>query len=138
MPCIIITGPKIGEVEKKRVLTDRMAQMAAVNYNVPKDEVGVFIVELPNENVAPGGVLVSDHDPRQDKELLTHAHMVFAEVEGPPMNDENNDKKRAVVKEVTEAVTDAYSISSPRHLTIRITENPGNIIGNGGVLLIDR
>ncbi len=137
MPCVRIYGPEIS-TDKKRVIANTLADMAAEVFNVPKDEVGIFLLEMPLDSIAPGGVLLSDHDTREDKELLNHAHMVFALVEGPPMKDESNDLKRKIIEIVTDSVMEAYGLSSKRHLTVRINDYPGNSIGNGGILLIDR
>lgn len=56
-------------------------------------------------------------------------------IEGPIMND--IEKKRVLVKEVTEAVEKAYSI--PReHIVVTIKELPPENVGVGGVLIADR
>ena len=53
-------------------------------------------------------------------------------VEGPPISV---DKKRVLVKKITEIVSEIYGI---KHITVLIKENPPENVGINGELLIDR
>jgi len=53
-------------------------------------------------------------------------------VEGPPISV---DKKRVLVKKITEIVSEIYGI---KHVTVIIKENPAENVGINGELLIDR
>ncbi|MCD6114058.1 MAG: tautomerase family protein [Thermoprotei archaeon] len=53
-------------------------------------------------------------------------------VEGPPISV---DKKRMLVKKITEIVSEIYGI---KHVTVIVKENPPENVGINGELLIDR
>ncbi|OYT55463.1 MAG: 4-oxalocrotonate tautomerase [Desulfurococcales archaeon ex4484_217_2] len=53
-------------------------------------------------------------------------------VEGPPISV---DKKRVLVKKITEIVSEIYGI---KHVTVIVKENPPENVGINGELLIDR
>ena len=53
-------------------------------------------------------------------------------VEGPPISVE---KKRELVKKLTEAASEIYGI---KHITVLIKENPPENVGVNGELLLDR
>jgi 4-oxalocrotonate tautomerase len=56
-------------------------------------------------------------------------------IDGPVMTD--LDKKRALVKEMTDAAEKAYGINR-QAFVVMIRENPPENVGVGGQLLVDR
>jgi len=56
-------------------------------------------------------------------------------IAGPPIKD--LDKKRELVKELTDAATKCYGIP-PQAISIVINENPPENVGVGGVLVVDK
>ena len=56
-------------------------------------------------------------------------------VEGPPIKD--IDKKRKLVKGLTESASEAYGLSKDK-IVVLIKENPPENVGIGGQLLIDK
>ncbi len=59
MPVITIEGPALS-LEKKEKLAKEITQLASDIMNIPKDAYVVFIKENPYENMAQGGVLISE------------------------------------------------------------------------------
>lgn len=59
MPVITIEGPVLS-LEKKEKLAKEITQLASDIMNIPKDAYVVFIKENPYENMAQGGVLISE------------------------------------------------------------------------------
>jgi len=55
--------------------------------------------------------------------------------EGPPVED--LDRKRELVRRVTEAAADYYRLPA-NIITVVLKENPPENVGTGGVLLVDR
>jgi 4-oxalocrotonate tautomerase len=60
MPIIIINGPPIYEIEKKRILVRDLTQAAVQTYELPKEKIQILIKENQPENVGTGGELLSD------------------------------------------------------------------------------
>ena len=60
MPSANIEGPKIADVEKKRVLVRDITDALEKAYNLPRKVYVVLIKENPPENVGVGGELVID------------------------------------------------------------------------------
>jgi 4-oxalocrotonate tautomerase len=61
--------------------------------------------------------------------------MPNAYIDGPKI--ENVEIKRALVKEVTDAMEKAYKFPRQAYV-VTITENPPENVGVGGVLILDR
>ena len=59
MPVITIEGPVLS-LEQKEKLAKEITQLASDIMNIPKDVYVVFIKENPYENMAQGGVLISE------------------------------------------------------------------------------
>lgn len=59
MPTIIIEGPSIG-TDKKRKLVSSLTSVVSDIYEWPYERIIVGIHENPDENIARGGVLLSD------------------------------------------------------------------------------
>jgi len=59
MPVITIEGPKLS-LEKKEKLAKDITQLASDIMSIPKEAYVVFIKENPYENMAQGGVLISE------------------------------------------------------------------------------
>lgn len=57
------------------------------------------------------------------------------EIDGPPLKD--LDKKRKMVKEITDAAEKAYGISREAFVVV-IKENPGENVAVGGELISDK
>jgi len=64
MPVITIEGPVLS-VEKKEKLAREFTQLASDIMEIPKDVFVVFIKENPYENMAQGGVLISEKIKKQ-------------------------------------------------------------------------
>lgn len=60
MPIITIEGPPIVEPALRRVLVQELTLAAAKAYNLPAEKMIVLIRENRPEQVAVGGVLLSD------------------------------------------------------------------------------
>jgi 4-oxalocrotonate tautomerase len=60
MPNITLEGPPITDLNKKRVLAEQLTTAAAQAYGLPPATIVVTIKENSPENVAVGGVLISD------------------------------------------------------------------------------
>jgi 4-oxalocrotonate tautomerase len=59
MPVITIEGPVLS-LEKKEKLAKEISQLASDIMNIPLDAYVVFIKENPYENMAQGGILISE------------------------------------------------------------------------------
>ncbi|MFC1995456.1 4-oxalocrotonate tautomerase DmpI [Chloroflexota bacterium] len=59
MPSIVVGGPKC-DVDQKRKLAEKLTDVAAEIYRLPKEAITVVIQESPPENVGIGGVLLVD------------------------------------------------------------------------------
>ena len=65
MPTIIIEGPPI-PFDKKRKLVSSLTRAVSDIYEWPYDRLIVIIHENPDENVARGGILLSDKHDKDD------------------------------------------------------------------------
>jgi 4-oxalocrotonate tautomerase len=59
MPLVIIEGPPL-TIEKKRVVVSSITDIISEIYEWPAERIIVIIHENPDENVASGGILLSD------------------------------------------------------------------------------
>lgn len=62
MPAIIIEGPAIKDMDRKRELVKDMTDAATKVYGLPKQTIVVLIKENSPENVGVGGRLVIDRE----------------------------------------------------------------------------
>ena len=60
MPNIIVEGPVIKDVDKKRILVRELTEAATEAYALPKEAIIVLIKENSPENVGVGGKLIID------------------------------------------------------------------------------
>ena len=60
MPNIIVEGPVIKDVDKKRILVQELTEAATKAYALPKEAIIVLIKENSPENVGVGGKLIID------------------------------------------------------------------------------
>jgi len=60
MPNIIVEGPIIRDVDKKRILVQELTEAATKAYALPKEAIVVLIKENSPENVGVGGKLIID------------------------------------------------------------------------------
>lgn len=60
MPNVTIEGPKLGEVELKRVLVKEITDALEKAYKMPREVFIVLIKENSLENVGVGGKLIVD------------------------------------------------------------------------------
>ncbi len=60
MPNIVVEGPVIKELEKKRTLVREITEVAKKVYGLPGETITVVIKENPPEKVALGGELIID------------------------------------------------------------------------------
>jgi 4-oxalocrotonate tautomerase len=60
MPTIIVEGPPLGDLEKKRKLVAEMSASASAAYGLPLDAMVVLLKESQPENVGVGGRLLVD------------------------------------------------------------------------------
>ncbi len=60
MPMIVIDGPPIADLDRKRELVRGMTEAAARAYGLPEQAMIVMIRENPPENVGIGGKLLAD------------------------------------------------------------------------------
>ncbi len=61
MPVIYVYGFE-RPMEKKREIVKSITEATCAAYDVPPETVTVYLFDVPKENAAPGGVLVSDVD----------------------------------------------------------------------------
>lgn len=64
MPTVIIEGPPIKELDKKRKLAKDITEVAANAYGLPDKAIVVLIKENAPENVSVGGQLITDRRQR--------------------------------------------------------------------------
>lgn len=62
MPTINVEGPLIEDMDKKRVLVQKITDAAARAYGLPKEVMIVLIKENPPQNVGVGGKLIADRE----------------------------------------------------------------------------
>ncbi len=62
MPTIIIEGPPLGDIEKKRKLVAETSAAASTAYGIPVEAMVVIIRENPPGNVGVGGHLLVDRE----------------------------------------------------------------------------
>jgi len=60
MPLIMVDGPKIKQVEKKRQLVEKLTDVAVEIYGIDREHIIVLIRENSPENVGSGGQLIAD------------------------------------------------------------------------------
>jgi len=60
MPTIIVEGPPLGDIEKKRKLVAEMSASASAAYGIPAEAMVVIIRENAPGNVGVGGRLLVD------------------------------------------------------------------------------
>ena len=60
MPTIILEGPKVEDLDKKRKLISACADAAAEYFGIPKSYIGMVIHENTFDNQGSGGAMVSD------------------------------------------------------------------------------
>ena len=60
MPLITVEGPKIPEIERKRLLVERLSDAAVEVYGIDREHIIVLIRENLPENVGVGGELIAD------------------------------------------------------------------------------
>lgn len=60
MPNITLDGPKIADMDKKRVLVQAITEAASHAYGLPRETIVVVLKENLPENVAVGGLLIAD------------------------------------------------------------------------------
>lgn len=60
MPTIVLDGPKISDLDKKRTVVREITAAASTAYGLPEETIVVVIKENPPDNVGVGGVLVAD------------------------------------------------------------------------------
>lgn len=60
MPTVVIDGPPICDMDKKRLLVKELSEAAAKAYGLPVDVMVVLIRENTPDNVGTGGVLLFD------------------------------------------------------------------------------
>lgn len=60
MPIISVEGPKVADVEKKRLFARELSEVAARYYDMPAEKIILLIKENEPENVAVGGELIAD------------------------------------------------------------------------------
>lgn len=63
MPTIIIEGPPLGDIEKKRRLVAEVSASASTAYGIPVEAMVVLIKDNPPGNVGVGGRLLADRKP---------------------------------------------------------------------------
>jgi 4-oxalocrotonate tautomerase family enzyme len=60
MPFIVVNGPPVAEVERKRRIASGITGVIVREYGLPPESVTVLIREDAGTNVAQAGVLLSD------------------------------------------------------------------------------
>jgi 4-oxalocrotonate tautomerase family enzyme len=60
MPVIIVEGPALPDMEKKRALAKALTDAAVEAYGLPESAMVVVVHDNPLENVATAGCLVCD------------------------------------------------------------------------------
>jgi 4-oxalocrotonate tautomerase family enzyme len=62
MPIITVEGPPITDIDKRRKLTESITLAAADAYGMPRDKIIILIHENRPDQVAVGGMLISDRE----------------------------------------------------------------------------
>lgn len=62
MPVITVNGPKIDDLDTKRMLAKELTRAAHKAYGLPEAKIVVYIKENIPDNVAVGGELIIDRD----------------------------------------------------------------------------
>jgi 4-oxalocrotonate tautomerase len=62
MPNIVIDGPPLGDIERKKKLVAEVSAAAAAAYGIPVAAMVVVIKENAPENVGVGGRLLADRE----------------------------------------------------------------------------
>jgi 4-oxalocrotonate tautomerase len=60
MPHIVVNGPPIKDMDKKRVLVKEITDVIQKVYEVPRQAIVIVIREDSSSNVGSGGTLLSD------------------------------------------------------------------------------
>ena len=60
MPHIVVNGPPIKDLDKKRVLVKEITDVIQKVYEVPRQAIVIVIREDSSSNVSSGGTLLSD------------------------------------------------------------------------------
>lgn len=60
MPTIVIDGPPIKDLDRKRILVKALSEAAAQAYDLASEKMTVLIKENQPENVGVGGMLLLD------------------------------------------------------------------------------
>ena len=60
MPTIVIDGPPVKDLDRKRTLVRALSEAAAQAYSLPAEIMTVLIRENQPENVGVGGILLLD------------------------------------------------------------------------------
>jgi 4-oxalocrotonate tautomerase len=68
MPLITVEGPKIPEIERKRMLVERLTDAAVEVYGIAREHIIVLIRENLPENVGAGGRLIADRQRHDGSE----------------------------------------------------------------------
>ena len=63
MPTIIVEGPPLGDLDKKRRLVAEMSASASAAFGIPAEAMVVIVKENPPQNVGVGGRLLVDRKP---------------------------------------------------------------------------
>lgn len=61
MPVIMVEGPPVDDIEKKRSLVRSLTAAAAVGYGLPEAAFIVILHETSSDSVGSGGRLLVDH-----------------------------------------------------------------------------
>ena len=65
MPQVVIQGPPVDDLDRKRELVRGLTEAAAKYYDFPKTRISVLIKENMPENVGVGGELIIDRDRKK-------------------------------------------------------------------------
>ena len=60
MPHIVVNGPPLADMNKRRVLVKEITDVIQTVYEVPRQAIVIVIREDGPSNVSSGGVLLSD------------------------------------------------------------------------------
>lgn len=64
MPTIVIDGPTVKDLDRKRTLVRALSEAAAQAYSLPTEIMTVIIRENQPENVGVGGMLLLDRQKK--------------------------------------------------------------------------
>jgi len=65
VPIIRVDGPKVPDVEKKRVFVKEVTDAASALFGMPAQNIVVLLKETQPENVGVGGELILDRRKRE-------------------------------------------------------------------------